>query len=238
MSAHPKHIAKYASLYRALFPTTPLLVLTISAADFVFRSHRALLTTQRPALDLLLALPASARILLATYSNGGCASTTALAASYHAACSRPLPIAATVLDSCPGRLEAARAMRAFEAALPTTPVVRPVLGALLRLFYAGLVAWLWVTGSRDPIQVLRERLNDAELVRARTPRVYVYSREDVMVAAGDVEEHAAEAGARGWEVELERFEGSKHVAHLLVDTQRYRGIVERVWEEGRGGEVE
>ena len=61
-------------------------------------------------------------------------------------------------------------------------------------------------------------------------RCYIYSKEDEMVSWENVEEHAAEAEGRGWRVRRELFVGSGHVAHARVDSGRYWGVVQRVWE--------
>lgn len=79
--------------------------------------------------------------------------------------------------------------------------------------------------------MLRRRLNDPQLFSVRAPRAYVYSREDEMVGWRDVEGHVAEARERGYRARAELFEGSKHVAHMPMDSERYWRIVQEVWKE-------
>jgi hypothetical protein len=86
-------------------------------------------------------------------------------------------------------------------------------------------------GRKDVIEWVRGVL-DEEGLFAKGVRCYVYSREDDMVVYEDVESHANRAEKKGWRVRRERFEGSKHVGHMVVDKQRYWRIVRTVWEEG------
>lgn len=61
-------------------------------------------------------------------------------------------------------------------------------------------------------------------------RVYFYSEGDTMIDWRDVKMHAEVARVRGFEVALEKFEDSEHVAHARRDGERYWGIVRRTFE--------
>lgn len=68
-----------------------------------------------------------------------------------------------------------------------------------------------------------------------TKRVYMYSEIDDMVPWHDIEDHAAEARRIGFNVELEKFERSEHVAHARVGNGgRYWQIVEQLWNDSVG----
>jgi hypothetical protein len=65
---------------------------------------------------------------------------------------------------------------------------------------------------------------------AERRRTYIYSAEDTLTDWRDVEAHAKEAERKGFEVGLERYKGSKHVAHAREDERRYWGIFKRTVE--------
>ena len=77
-------------------------------------------------------------------------------------------------------------------------------------------------------------LNKGDLIRREAGRCYIYLKEDEILWWRDVEGHADEAEARGWKVRRERFEGSRHVAHVRLDEGRYWRIVCEVWDGVRG----
>lgn len=64
--------------------------------------------------------------------------------------------------------------------------------------------------------------------RAEVRRAYIYSRADALIDYRSVENHAADAGAKGFDVSLEEYNGSAHVSHLRKDEARYWDIVRRV----------
>jgi len=76
---------------------------------------------------------------------------------------------------------------------------------------------------------LRRSLIDESLFALDVPRCYLYSKGDDMVRWRDIEAHADDATGRGCEVEKVRFEGSKHVSHMIVNPDRYSSAIERAW---------
>lgn len=64
-------------------------------------------------------------------------------------------------------------------------------------------------------------------------RTYIYSPEDEMVEYRHVERHAEEAREKraGVKVRTERFEGSRHVAHMRLDPERYWRVVGDTWRD-------
>ena len=65
-------------------------------------------------------------------------------------------------------------------------------------------------------------------------RLYLYSEADKMVDYRAIEAHAADAKAKGFDVKLEKFVGSPHVAHARADEKAYWGAVRELWD-GNGG---
>jgi len=55
-----------------------------------------------------------------------------------------------------------------------------------------------------------------------------------LVKAGDIEEHIAEGRTLGWDIEVEKFEGTGHCMHMVRDEERYWGAVRGVWDSAVG----
>lgn len=101
----------------------------------------------------------------------------------------------------------------------------------------GLV--LTITGDIDPITKIGNDLNDTSLWevddvkkgKKGCKRVYVFSETDSIVPHDAVRLRSREAREKGWDVVLEEFRGSRHVAHALSDKERYWKIVKDVMED-------
>lgn len=234
LDAAPKHIAKYTNGYHTLYPHARILVITTSLLDVTIRSKSYEAQRIRPALDVLLALPANTLLLVHLFSNGGAVSTTALARAYLATTGRPLPIHAQVLDSSPGHGYYARTVAALRMSLPKKPLIWHYITLLcLHIFLVAYYTTKTLLRERNLIVIVREALNDDTLFDTRCPRMYIYSKSDGMVHWRDVVEHAEEAERKGWAlVRREEFVGSAHCGHLMVDEGRYWGCVRETWDMG------
>jgi len=51
-----------------------------------------------------------------------------------------------------------------------------------------------------------------------------------MIPDAEVESHAADASAKGFDVRLEKFEDTSHVAHAKVHPGRYWTAIRKLWE--------
>jgi hypothetical protein len=233
LDAAPRHIAKYTRGYQALYPSARILLLTTALADVTVHTRAAEAARLAPALSLLRSLPSNPRILLHSFSNGGAYTAHLLARLYRARTGHVLPVAAQVLDSAPGHGHYGRTATALALGLPRRPVVLHYVGlVMLHLFLAAYYVAKTASGGRNKIEVMRDGLLDQSLWDCAVPRCYVFSKEDRMVVWADVVEHAGLAEGEGWKrVSVEEFEGSAHCGHLLVDEERYWGVVERVWGE-------
>ena len=81
---------------------------------------------------------------------------------------------------------------------------------------------------------MRAALNQAQVLpwtNVKTPRLYIYSDNDQLVAQKDVAEHIAEAKELGFNVRAEYFKGSSHVSHARLDPDRYWDAVRNVWAD-------
>ncbi|CAG8959230.1 hypothetical protein HYFRA_00012588 [Hymenoscyphus fraxineus] len=230
MDALPRHLSKYAAAYENLYPSSRILIVTTSALDISIYSRAANWKRVEPALEVLYSLDADgAKILMHLFSNGGAFTGMLLANGYREKMGKVLPVCGMVLDSSPGRTRHEATIRAFSLGMPKNVVLRTIGVFLLRVF---LVCWrVNDILRRQPnlIDQVRVELNDPAVFEAGAKRLYVYSVNDDMVEWRDVEEHIKEAKERGYGVEVGRFEGSGHVAHMLFDSERYWGAVERLW---------
>ena len=83
----------------------------------------------------------------------------------------------------------------------------------------------------DPFETLWDGLLDYKPVQ-ETKRVYIYSDVDDMVSYKDIEEHIREAKDKGFNVQVEKYHGSGHCAHVRVGGgERYWAIVTGLWKE-------
>lgn len=140
-----------------------------------------------------------------------------------------LPPHVTVFDSAPGRFSWRASARAFSMGFARRPlVVRLLLGALVQCFCAAY--WILLRVRSGLLETTWAAHNDRAANGAEVRRAYVYSEADRLVEYRDVEAHAARARACGYEVRLEKFVGTAHVAHVRGDEERYWNVVKEAWE--------
>ena len=84
--------------------------------------------------------------------------------------------------------------------------------------------------KENKMVVLCREMNDESAFDNSVPRVYLYSRVDEMVGCEEVEEHAAIAKRKGWDVTMVRFEKSAHCGHVREDEQKYWGAILEAWK--------
>jgi len=142
-------------------------------------------------------------------------------------------VGALVLDSLPGRAGLEESKRAFAAA-SKNPIVNFFISALMLALYA--VGWIRgqiVDGIPLFFVNMEQDLNSENLVGwmgKKTPRLYLYSEKDELIATDAVHQHAEKAAAKGFNVKLEIFSESKHVSHARMYPERYWGEIKAVWE--------
>lgn len=237
MSASPRHISKYATHYQTLFPSVPILIITTSPPDMIYRPYSSQQKRLAPAISVLLQHTADAAqsqagnpILLHAFSNAGGHAACQLAHAYRAQTGRALPIGAMVLDSSPGAGTFARTIASLSPLLPSAAVPKAI--GTVAIYVVTGVLWAVSRATDDNlVEKLRADLNDPGLFGAGgMGRLYVYSRADEVVGAEDVEAHAAEAAKGGWKVAKESYVGSGHVGHMVQDGERYWGAIRGLWE--------
>ncbi|OJD33155.1 uncharacterized protein BKCO1_3300084 [Diplodia corticola] len=245
MDAQPKHVAKYTTYYRTLYPASPILLVTSATADFFFNPASRQKRELAPALAAICSyVPTSSTstdddrsdrsggggLLVHALSNGGCGHLAMLCTQYRSLTGHALPARSVIYDSAPGRSRFAQGLAAMSLALPSFPLARWPLQALIAVLLVVFFHLPPLLGVQTVSMAMRERLNDGVYLRAEAPRLYVYSSADAVILAPDVEEHAAEAEGKGWVVERAVFEGSAHVGHMRLEPERYWELVATAWE--------
>ncbi|KAK1835652.1 hypothetical protein QBC39DRAFT_340800 [Podospora conica] len=234
--AQDAHIAKYLTRYLTLYPTTPILLLK-SPPRLLTLSPATLPAAVSPAVPIIHALfppdtprtPGQPELHIHLLSNGG---SSSLASLYTALSPARLPPHTTLIDSAPSEIALGTSAQFFMAFAPRSGILRtlyvPVAYLLAAVLVAGvrsglMVEWLRVWGDAHNV---RDGGNSGEV-----RQTYVYSEEDALVDYRCVERHAAVARQRGFEVRMERFEGTAHVLHARGEGEgRYWRVVRETWE--------
>jgi hypothetical protein len=236
MSALPRHAQKYTSVYRSRYPNATIVHITTTLQDMILFTNGARRRELAPALDVIAASKTASsspqtepRVLLHLFSNGGAYTAAQLANAYVQKTGSPLPLSAMVLDSAPGRATYQSGFRAITLALPRSSIVWRIIGiCFAHLLLVTLLLFEWC-GSGGKIEDARRALNDRHLIDHRAARLYLYSKEDLLVSQSDIEDRAAEAEKCGLGVHSVLFEGSGHVSHAIADPKSYWAAVEKCW---------
>ena len=183
-----------------------------------------------PVVDVVKTHVASGgQVLCHSFSNGGANQVVEFAKAWLETQGAPFPMRVQILDSSPTKGPWKRSHAAISASLPPTWFWRLVVHLIL----LGIFIYEKSTGKGPRMVVLCRGLNDTSLFDVRTPRVYLYSKADVMVGYEEVEEHAGLASAKGWDVEKVRFENSAHAGHIREDDVKYWNAVMEAWNRGQ-----
>ena len=232
--ASASRIAVYCRGYQAAYPTASILLLRTVLSDITVKTFAALQTQLEPARNYLLSAfpPGGSQTeggaLLHMFSHGGCNTALQLSrllrGSNTLEASFPIPLIGVVLDSCPG---SSGFVKAYSGAVYSLPAVRipgiNLLGRACLFPVIGSISFLQAWGLLSSVEDLRRELNDFDTF-GPTPRLYLHSKGDRLVAAEDVASHAAEIGARV-PVVREVWEVAEHVTLPLEDSERYWSAV-------------
>lgn len=227
-NGHSRHILKYIHGYTKLFPQSPIIVVTTTLTDLVFRSSSQKQKSLQPAISHIIKNYSKTTILAHCFSEGGSNKAVEFSEAYLARTGLRLPVASLVLDSTPGCARILNLCSAFNNTLPDIAVVR-LLGFP---FAATVIGFLALFGKENSVvSRTRRRLNDGRRWELKNmSRTYVYSKTDALISFEDVEEHAEGAAAAGIMVQKVRFEASSHCNHVKEDEERYWKAVMECWE--------
>lgn len=224
MAAHPKLVSRYADRFVADLPDSIIILITSSVVDFINLSISGWAERVGPAVDVLLAHPERA-VHGAIYSNGGANALIQLAQAYRTKTHTPLGIGKLIIDSAPGSPEIGVSHRAMMLSTNPPKLIWGLASVLMWIYLVLYWIYMALSGVENPIEGVRQRLNDTALLKEGGERVYVYSKTDQLVPWEWVEASARQAAQRGWQTRLEEFKGSKHVAHAVVDKERYWKLI-------------
>jgi hypothetical protein len=232
MAAAAKHIAKYTATYHKLFPGSRIVLIRANLPD-MFRGSAAFEEEQKPAFSIVREHVAmGGEVIVHSFSNGGGTMLVEFMKMWKSNQGTLMPIRAQIMDSSPGRGGWKRSHAAIVMSLPRTILWRWFGSIGVYLFLFGYFLLDRLTGKDNAMVVMCRCLNDQSLFDVKAPRVYLYSRADIMVGDEEVEQHADEAAAKGWKVKKVRFEQSPHAGHIIEDSRKYWDAVLKAWNAG------
>ncbi|KAF8709765.1 hypothetical protein AX14_013470 [Amanita brunnescens Koide BX004] len=238
------HLAKYMDGYDQLYPAATQVLIRSEATTFFKPNwmNRASLRKVVEALEALgciiprnrkvVALQGATkhRIIIHTFSNGGCLQLTTLGTqlSHHKS---NTSVSTIIFDSCPGTTSYSATLRAFNTMIHFAPL-RVLLAIYLYVSFTLFTVRKYLFGAPSFWERRRIQLNQPSVLPWLTkssPRLYIYSTRDNMIRWQDVESHAKDAEEWCAHVRKERFEDTGHVAHMRKDPERYWGVIKEVW---------
>ncbi|OAX84065.1 hypothetical protein ACJ72_01569 [Emergomyces africanus] len=223
MDASLRHAAKFVSEYMRVLPNARIICMRTRSVDLFFRgSNKSHSQRVSPFVAALRASDGPMHFHI--FSNGGLFSFYHIATEYRRSTGNPLPVKSLLVDSSPGRTDLAVSAKAFSYVLPKFVIFRMV--GLCALWAALLAHWLVskLRSGSSAFEMAKYELNDPKLIDIAAERCYIYSKSDELVHWRHVEEHAAQAKERGWQVSTEIFNGP-HVGHMRADPERYWKLV-------------
>ncbi|KAM0082362.1 hypothetical protein ACKRZS_005434 [Fusarium odoratissimum] len=236
-NALDSHIAKYVDKHKELFPTSQLVL--VKSYNKNFFDPKVLAESVKPAVPVVRASfpnatssTAEPGIMIHLFSNGGSSNISSLYDVYAATAQEGedpwLPPHVTVFDSAPGAQRLTNTAAFFKSTVP-----KSYRWVFMPLVYFVAAAWQFtkVLGlTKDWLAFWGSTHNTAEGKREREiRRTYIYSEEDELIDYKDLEAQAAEAEKLGFDIHLEKFDGSLHVAHARKDEARYWSVVQKTW---------
>lgn len=243
-NAQPQHLYKYIEPLQKMFSTSTIVVVQ-SDTSMLLRSQSSLEARLAPIVQLLQRETSGSSshrgVLVHALSNAGGLHIVKLRRvlsrlheSMPATTSGPRIPTALVLDSAPSANLLSLAINIFA---PDNPVMHMLSLPPLLVLYVIFSTTVRLSGYPPLLRELRETLNTPGLLPTVTPdtdptampRLYIYSDGDRVTPAHEVEAHIGEARARGFEVRVERFDRTSHVAHMREDPARYWRAVNRLW---------
>ncbi len=230
-AAAARHIAKYTMSYQRLLPSSRIVLVRCYTTDMFTRSARypSILS---PVLDIAHEhVDTGGEVLVHSFSNGGGNQVNEFAKAWKTKYGSKLPMRVQIMDSSPTKGPWMKSYAAISAGLPKT---------WFWIWFGGLLVHLLLLGSflvnvarrrENKMVVLCREMNDENTFDSSVPRVYLYSRVDEMVGCEEVEEHAAIARKKGWDVTMVRFEKSAHCGHVRDDEDKYWRAILNAWKD-------
>jgi hypothetical protein len=240
--ARPHHIAKYTSGYTKLFPSSPIIVITTSIKDLLYRTSAKKQRSLIPAILTILSSHLDSNFLVHCFSEGGAHKSVQFAKAFLKTTGRHLPVSALCLDSTPGNLQYTKMAQACRKTAKGNPTVGVVASLLAFTVAASYLAVYPVISDDDRehskrlFTKSRRELNNPHLWDVHAPRCYLFSNTDQVANPESVIKHARSAEELGTEVFLTQFENTGHCGHIRppANADRYWAAVRRTWGATNG----
>ncbi len=234
MAAPTRHVKSYLAEYRLRYPSSTIVHISTSLIDATVRPDVMRRRELKPVVDIITSeasrcSPSQPRILLHLFSNGGAYTTSQLAIAYRRQTGCPLPAAAVVLDSTPGKATFSLTLRAMKIGLASTPLLARMLGTAAVTLGLAVYFLLERLGVKNVIELARHILNNKNLISPKAPRLYIFSNSDELVLWQDVEAHSHQAEAKGISTRRLVFDKTGHVGHVRVRKDEYWSAVAELW---------
>jgi hypothetical protein len=228
-AAAAKHIAKYTISYQKLFPSSRILLVRCWTSD-MFRRTASYSGLLEPAMGVVYEhTQGGGKILVHSFSNGGGNQLNEFAKAWKQKYGSVMPMVAQIMDSSPTKGPWMKSHAAITAGLPKSLFWRVFGSAMVHLLLMTTFVFYVATRRENKMVVLCRQLNDEQVFDKRVPRTYLYSRADQMVGFEEVEEHAAIAKRKGWDVTMVQFANSAHCGHVREDEAKYWASIMQAW---------
>ncbi|KAK0638464.1 hypothetical protein B0T16DRAFT_421229 [Cercophora newfieldiana] len=239
--ALPKHVSKYIAGYRALFPRSRIVLIFSPILRALLQPLDARTAAMQPVVSALFGdlleekgFALDGNTLMHCMSNTGGINLAATMNGYKTTHDKPLPYRMLVLDSTPGSTDfwpnIDRWSRAMALGAGGVPLPYVVLKSMAFFFLSALQVVGWLIGRVSAAEYSVNAVNQRELSTTAAKRLYLYSKADDIIHWQDIEAHAAVARQRGYEVEMELFEGTPHVGHMRQWPEQYWASIKNAWD--------
>ncbi|KAL6806947.1 putative DNA repair protein [Trichoderma sp. SZMC 28013] len=239
--ATPTRIQKYLLSYRTIWPAATILLVTTRVYEFAAATSAAIHARLKPARDAIRQHIASRvkdrpSILFHIFSNGGLHTAIRLTLSLRDTKERAEPLDlrpylnGIIIDCCPGQTDYMRTYKGAIVSLPST-LLGQLLGKPLLFLAVTLSSSLTHVGLVAGVKDYRRQLNDSRVFGSLARRLYLYTKEDVVVGYKDVELHIKEAKEKGYEVDNVCFLNSHHCSLPRGNEDMYWDTIRDFWKK-------
>jgi Eukaryotic protein of unknown function (DUF829) len=239
-AARDSHLARYIHIYRQIFPNSAILLVKCrpTALTFLSLAKKDVQQLVAPLRQILgdnagAAAGDKPQLLVHVFSNGGSALLSMLYDLWAETGTDEndcvLPLHVTILDSAPAsKWEYDRIIASLAPGVPKGLALTLTMPLLHFLAFWKTGGFREHFGAKDELTEWSKSHNDVKRVR-EVRRAYLYGDRDIIIPVIDVENHAVEAGQKGYKVRKELFKDSLHVSHMRTDPERYWKVVEETW---------
>lgn len=263
----PRHVAKYAEGFQALYPRSRQIVVLAPMSKAMFSGIKARSKHMDPVIDNLVDLLARQKeteedtstdsstyesdtnsgtpsVLVHAISSTGLANYASTLNAFRLHYDRPLPHKLLICDSTPGSPVPSRTtLTCWSRAMALStarlfPWPFAVTHFILFLLLCVNVAFVWATGQEFPGIFTVRAVDDETLETKEAKRMFFYSKEDDLILYQDIEALSEETKEKGYQIRRVVFEGSGHVKHMQKSPEKYWRSVEEGWRWAQEGERE